>query len=87
VGVLLEAAGSLLDVVDVGHLRQLPGTSISRQFLGHVIADPNGTSSGEAARDLLRGMCDYALHLDDFDSVPAFLGSATSTTAQPSGEP
>jgi hypothetical protein len=87
-GVLFQAAKSLTDLVDRGDLRQLSGSPLSRQFLGYAIAEPTGKPPAEAARDLISHLCDYGLHLEDFDSALAALGEENRlVTRESSPEP
>jgi len=56
------------DLVDTGHLSPLPGAVILENFLGFMIADPDGKSTDDVVRDLLRHLCDHTLHLGgDFE--------------------
>lgn len=41
----------------------------SNQFTGWAYADSDGKSASDAARELLVQMCEYSLHLDDFESA------------------
>jgi hypothetical protein len=56
-------------MVDTEDLRTLPGSYLSNQFTGWCYADSDGTSASETARELLVQMCEYSLHLDDFESA------------------
>jgi hypothetical protein len=56
-------------MVDIGGLRVLPGSSPSIQFMGWIFADPDGKSAAGVARDLMIQLCEYELHLDDFERV------------------
>jgi hypothetical protein len=66
VGVLLNAAPMTL-LVDTGPLRTLPGAIHSSQFLGYAIADPAGQPARDIARTMLAQLCEYHLHLEDFE--------------------
>jgi hypothetical protein len=76
VGVLLQTPGGpMTGLVDPGELAPLPGASSSTQFLGYALADPDGKSAGDVARDLVRQLCDHTLYLGDFERVLAAIGS------------
>lgn len=66
VGVLLNAA-PMTQLVDTGPLRTLPGAIPSSQFLGYAIADPAGQPARDIARTMLVQLCEYHLHLEDFE--------------------
>jgi hypothetical protein len=68
-GIWLESHQQLTAMVDTDGLRTLPGSSLSNQFTGWAYADPDGKSASEVARELLVQMCEYSLHLDDFESA------------------
>jgi hypothetical protein len=73
VGVLLKAASSMGELVDTGSLRPLPGATPSQQFLGYAIADRTGKPASDIARTTLAQLCEYTLHLDDFEPAVAAL--------------
>jgi hypothetical protein len=73
VGVLLSAASSMTELVDTGLLRTLPGAVPSRQFLGYAIADRAGNPASDIARTTLAQLCEYTLHLGDFEPALAAL--------------
>jgi hypothetical protein len=58
-------------MVDIDGLRMLPGSSPSNQFIGWTFADPGGKPATGVVRDLMVQLCEYTLHLDDFESVLA----------------
>jgi hypothetical protein len=68
-GIWLESHKQLTAMVDTEDLRTLPGSYLSNQFTGWAYADSDGKSASEAARELLVQMCEYSLHLDDFESA------------------
>jgi hypothetical protein len=69
VGVLMNAPRSMRELVDIGSLRMLPNAIPSSQFLGYAIADPAGKADSDIARDMLGQLCEYTLHLDDYETV------------------
>ncbi len=73
VGVLLNAASSMTELVDTGLLHTLPGAIPSQQFLGYVIADRAGKPASDIARTMLAQLCEYTLHLGDFEPALAAL--------------
>jgi hypothetical protein len=73
VGILLNAARSMTELVDIGPLHMLPGAVPSRQFLGYAIADRAGKPVGDIARTALAQLCEYTLHLEDFEPAVAAL--------------
>lgn len=70
-GVWLQSYQPLTDMVDTDGLRMLPGSSPSNQFIGWILADPYGKSAAGTARDLIVQLCEYTLHLDDFEQLLA----------------
>lgn len=70
-GVWLRSYQPLTAMIDVAGLRTLPGVSPSNHFIGWTVADPGGRPVAGAARGLIVQMCEYTLHLDDFESALA----------------
>lgn len=68
-GVWLQSYQPLTVMVDIDGLQMLPGSSPSNQFIGWTFADPDGKPAAETARDLIVQLCEYTLHLDDFEQV------------------
>lgn len=68
-GIWLESHQPLTAMVDTKNLCTLPGSSLSNQFTSYAYADPNGRSAAGVARELMVQMCEYSLHLDDFEST------------------
>jgi hypothetical protein len=68
-GVWVTTTGSVTDLVDVTGHQAIPGTTASQWFAGYAIADPAGAPASTAARELIRQLCDYTLHLDDYESA------------------
>ena len=68
-GVWLESYQPLTVMVDIDGLQMLPGSSPSNQFIGWTLADPGGKPATGAARDLIVQLCEYGLHLDDFEGA------------------
>lgn len=66
-GIWLQSYQPLTGMVDIDGLRVLPGSSPSNQFMGWTFADPEGKSAAGVARDLMIQLCEYTLHLDDFE--------------------
>jgi hypothetical protein len=58
-------------MVDIDGLQVLPGSSPSNQFIGWTFADPDGQPPAGAARDLIVQLCEYTLHLDNFEHALA----------------
>ena len=67
VGIWLQSHQPLTTMVDVQGLKMLPGSSPSNQFIGWAFAAPDGSPEKRTARDLLSQLCEYSLHLDDFE--------------------
>jgi len=68
-GVWLQSHQPLTSMVDIDGLRMLPGSSPSTQFTGWAFADGEGKPTTETARNLIVQLCEYTLHLDDFESA------------------
>jgi hypothetical protein len=73
VGVMLNAVNSMTELVDTGALRTLPGAVPSSQFLVYAIADRAGRPPSDIARTMLAQLCEYTLHLGDFEPALAAL--------------
>ncbi|MBD0689366.1 hypothetical protein [Streptomyces sp. CBMA123] len=74
-GVWLESRKPLTTMVGTDGLRTLPGSPLSNQFIGWAYADLDGKPAVGVARDMMLQMCEYELHLDNFESVlPESLG-------------
>jgi len=68
-GLWLQSREPLTVMVDINGLRMLPGSSPSNQFIGWTFADDSGKSGTGVARDLIVQLCEYSLHLDDFEKA------------------
>ena len=68
-GIWLQSYQPLTVMVDIDGLHMLPGSSPSNQFMGWTFADPDGKSAAGVARDLMIQLCEYTLHLDDFERL------------------
>ena len=66
-GIWLQSYGPLTTMVDTQGMRTLPGASPSNWFAGWGFATPDGKPGRAVARDLLNELCEYTLHLDDFE--------------------
>lgn len=67
-GVWLKAS-EMRELIDLEQLTPVPGTYPVPWFMGWSVADDSGSPAGEAAVELLRQMCDYTLHLDNYEQV------------------
>ena len=70
-GVWLQSYQPLTVMVDIDRLQMLPGSSPSNQFIGWAFADSVGKPAAGTARDLIVQLCEYTLHLDDFERALA----------------
>ena len=66
-GIWLQSYGPLTIMLDTQGMRTLPGASPSNWFAGWAFAAPDGKPGKAVARDLLSELCEYTLHLDDFE--------------------
>jgi hypothetical protein len=67
-GVWLQSGHQPLTVmVEIEGLRLLPGRSPSSQFIGWTVATPDGKPAATVSRELIVQLCEYELHLDDFE--------------------
>ena len=78
-GVWLQSYHPLTTMVDVQGLKMLPGSSSSNQFIGWAFAAPDGSPEKRTARDLLSQLCEYSLHLDDFEQRLEEISTADRT--------
>ena len=69
IGVMLNAARSMNELVGTGLLHVLPGAVPSGQHLDDAIADRNGRAASDIARAALVRPCGYTLHLSDFEPI------------------
>jgi hypothetical protein len=70
-GIWLKSVQPLTIMVDTQGLRTLPGAWPSNQFIGWAFADADGSTISDTARNLLIQLCEYDLHLDDFEQALA----------------
>jgi hypothetical protein len=56
-------------MVGIEGLRLLPGRSPSSQFIGWTVATPDGKPAATVSRELIVQLCEYELHLDDFETT------------------
>jgi hypothetical protein len=68
-GVWLKTPSDLRELVDIDGFEVVPGPPLSNWFMGYAIASVEGSEGSEAALAWLRQMCDWALHLDDYESA------------------
>lgn len=79
-GIWLESSPQPLTVmVDTRRLLTLPGSWPSSQYMGWAYATPDGDLAAETARGLLIQLCEYTLHLDDFEDAIAEAVQPTAT--------
>ena len=64
----------MTELVAVPDMYQLPGSPPSNIFTGYAIADSDGETPATVAVEWLRQMCDYTLHLDQYEPLLAPLG-------------
>lgn len=72
-GISLKAPHGMLELVDVNDLKLLEGSSVAPWYMGWVIADPAGQPPDNTAVELLKLMCDYTLHVDEYEPTLASL--------------
>ena len=70
-GVWLQSYQPLTTMIDTRELTALPGSSPSNWYSGWAFASPDGRPGKETAGDLLSQLCEYTLHLDDFERTLA----------------
>jgi len=75
VGMWLTAPQAMTDLVDTSGYQHLPGSPASPQFAAFAITYSEGSEAADMAIDWMRQMCDYTLHLDDYDSSLSALGT------------
>ena len=68
-GIWLNAPRTLSELVDIGSLKPLPGSALVNAFTSYAIADPSGKPAATAALDILAQLCDFTLHLDNWESA------------------
>jgi hypothetical protein len=68
-GVQLKTPHSMAELVSLEGLKILEGAQQTPWYVGWTIADPAGRRPENAAIELLRNMCDYTLHVDEYEAV------------------
>jgi hypothetical protein len=68
-GIWLKAPRSMLDIIDIGQYRVIPGSATANWFIGYLVADPEGRTVSGAAAELIGQLCESTLHLDDFETL------------------
>lgn len=87
-GIWLQSHHPLTTMVDTQGMTALPGSSPSNWFAGWAFATSEGKTGMETVRDLLRELCEYTLHLDNFEqkldeiSATEFTEAAVNSTRQ-----
>lgn len=66
-GMELSAQHSITELIDAGGLPTVAGSWQSNSFLSYVVAEHDGAEPADAALEMLRGICDHALHLHDYE--------------------
>lgn len=74
-GVWLNAPHTMAKLVDIKKLPTLPGAPASSWFVGYAIAQTPGVPATTLAVELLRQMCDYTLHVQDYEPLLAPLST------------
>ena len=82
IGIWLQSYHPLTTMVDTQAMRTLPGISPSNWFAGWAFATLDGKLGRAVVRDLLNELCEYTLHLDDFEQK---LDEISTTGSQISG--
>ena len=71
-GIWLTTPNAMNELIDIGNLKALPGSALVNAFTSYEIADPYGKTTAPAALDILAQLCDFTLHLDEWESaIPA----------------
>jgi hypothetical protein len=68
-GVNLKTPHNMVDLVSFKDLKILEGSQPSPWYMGWTIADRAGEPPVQVAKELLRNMCDYTLHVDDYEAI------------------
>lgn len=66
-GMELSAQRSITELVDTGGLPTVAGSWQSSSFLSYVVADHDGAEPADATVEMLRSICDHALHLHGYE--------------------
>ena len=66
-GFEIRAHRSIAELVDAAGLPVVTGSRQSNSFLGYMVAQLEGSEPEEAAVEMLRGICDHALHLHGYE--------------------
>jgi hypothetical protein len=72
-GIEIKTPRSIADLVDLTGLKILEGSHQSPWYMGWTIADRVGQPPAQTAVELLRSMCDYTLHIDEYEKTLASL--------------
>jgi hypothetical protein len=68
-GVCLEAQPTIGALVDTRSLQPVAGSTATQSFPSYVIAEQGGREPAQAAVDVLRVWCDYALRVDGYEEI------------------
>lgn len=68
-GIELKTQRGITDLVDLKGLKLLEGSQPSPWYMGWNIADRTGQQPAQTAVELLRNMCDYTLHVDEYEEL------------------
>lgn len=68
VGFMLNAARGLDEMLDLTGYHTRPGTTVSREWRGYLLQEPNGRAAAEAAVDAVTVLCDSGLHIQGYES-------------------
>jgi hypothetical protein len=75
-GVWLNTPHTMTELVDIENLPTLPGAPASNSFIGYAIAESSGVPATALAVELLRQMCDYTLHVQNYEPLLASLDNS-----------
>ena len=65
-------------LVDITGFSVLPGQATSQWFTSYAVADADGSSLVEVAKNIVRQMCDYTMYLENYESILIDPGVADS---------
>lgn len=77
-GLELRGRRDIAELVDASGLPQVAGSWRSNSFLGYMVAEHDGNRPGAASVEMLRSICDHALHLHGYEDALDRLNSKSS---------
>ena len=73
VGVQVRTSKKITEVVNIDGYERIPNAQTAKSFDAYAVSVRGGSSATEMAAEWIGLMCDYALHVDGYESAVAAL--------------